>query len=42
MKNTKPVYLLAGGNWRKPGALLPFLKEVMKAAGKERPRRLHT
>jgi peptidase E len=37
MKNTKPVYLLAGGNWRKPGALLPLLKEVMIAAEKEQP-----
>jgi peptidase E len=37
MKKIKPVYLLAGGNWRKPGALLPLLKKVMMAAGKERP-----
>ncbi|MBN2402473.1 MAG: Type 1 glutamine amidotransferase-like domain-containing protein [Spirochaetes bacterium] len=37
MKKIKPVYLIAGGNWRKPGALMPILKEVMKAAGKEHP-----
>jgi cyanophycinase len=37
MKEIKPVYLLAGGNWRKPGALLPVLKEVIKATGKEKP-----
>jgi cyanophycinase len=37
MKEKKPVYLLAGGNWRKPGALLPVLKEVIKAIGKKNP-----
>jgi cyanophycinase len=37
MKGIKPVYLLAGGNWRKPGALLPVLKEVIKATGKGTP-----
>jgi peptidase E len=37
MKKITPVYLLAGGNWRKPGALLPVLKEVMRAVGKEQP-----
>jgi peptidase E len=37
MKKIKPVYLLAGGNWRKTGALLPVLKEVIKATGKDKP-----
>ncbi len=37
MKKIKSVYLLAGGNWRKPGALLPVLKEVVKATGREKP-----
>ena len=36
MKNEKPVYLLAGGNWRSPGAILPLLKEVIKASGQKK------
>ena len=38
MTSTKPVYLLAGGEWRRPRALVPLLKAVLAAAGKPRPR----
>ncbi|MFH0976275.1 MAG: Type 1 glutamine amidotransferase-like domain-containing protein [Spirochaetota bacterium] len=37
MKKIKPVYLIAGGNWRRPGSLLPLFKKILQATGKEKP-----
>lgn len=37
MNPIKPMYLLAGGNWRNPRALLPALKNVLSASGKNDP-----
>jgi peptidase E len=34
----KNVYLLAGGNWRKPGAILPVIKYVLSQSGKDNPK----
>jgi peptidase E len=33
----KSIYLLAGGNWSRPGALVPLLSSVLAEAGKPRP-----
>jgi peptidase E len=38
MSKPKPVYLLAGGNWRQPGSMLPLLQQVVAEAGKPQPR----
>lgn len=37
MSRPKPVYLLAGGNWRSPGALLPQFKTILAETGRPRP-----
>jgi peptidase E len=33
----KNIYLLAGGNWRSPGAILPVFKKILPQSGKEKP-----
>ncbi|MEW6517644.1 MAG: Type 1 glutamine amidotransferase-like domain-containing protein [candidate division FCPU426 bacterium] len=37
MNRIKPVYLMAGGNWRKPSALLPQFQTILAETGKPRP-----
>jgi peptidase E len=37
MNTKKPVYLLAGGNWRNPGAMTPLLKMIFAETGKPQP-----
>jgi peptidase E len=38
MNQRKPIFLLAGGNWKNPAALIPMLQEVWTASGKTNPR----
>jgi peptidase E len=38
MKKKKNIYLLAGGNWRKPDLLMPLFREILTETGKEKPR----
>ncbi|MBN1594949.1 Type 1 glutamine amidotransferase-like domain-containing protein [candidate division FCPU426 bacterium] len=37
MKKAKPVFLLAGGNWQTPNALLPVLEEILAETGMKNP-----
>ncbi len=37
MTSTKPLYLLAGGHWRRPSSLVPLLEAVLAETGEERP-----
>ncbi len=34
----KPIYLLAGGNWRKSNTLIPIFKSILAETEKKRPR----
>jgi Peptidase E len=33
----KPIYLLAGGNWRRSNALIPVFENILAETGKKRP-----
>lgn len=37
MIKQKNVYLIAGGNWYKPGAILPIFKKIISHSGKSGP-----
>jgi peptidase E len=37
----KPIYLLAGGNWRHPGAMVPLIETVLAETGTSRPTVAH-
>lgn len=37
MKKKKNIFLLAGGNWRKPSSLTPLFSKILSETGKEKP-----
>ncbi len=37
MTKKKNIYLIAGGNWNKPGAILTIFKKIIPQTGKDRP-----
>lgn len=38
MKESKPVFLLAGGDFRNPGSMVPSLERVLQECGQPKPR----
>ncbi len=38
MIKEKKIFLLAGGNWRSPGAILPVFKKILPQSGKDNPK----
>ena len=38
MSEKKPIYLLAGGHWNNPAAMLPLMRKILADTGKSRPR----